>query len=96
MQEHSVKNTDSISLQSSSQDLPMNLNLTRNTPSTLIQDISLKRQSVNRNSANFCLGVVWSTVATRAYFEKEINNHTQEEKKLFGKGKHVAKMLVTA
>lgn len=33
---------------------------------------------------------------TRAYFEKEINNHTLKEKKLFGKGMHVAKTLVTA
>lgn len=56
----------------------------------------IPQETVNRNSANFGSGVVWGTVATRAYFEKEINNHTQEEKKLFGKGKHVAKMLVTA
>lgn len=41
------------------------------------------------------LGVVWRTAATRAYFE-ENSNHIREEKKLFGKGKHVAKMLVTA
>lgn len=56
----------------------------------------IPQETVNRNSANFCSGVVWRTVATRAYFEKEINNHTQEEKNLFGKGKHVAKMFVTA
>lgn len=56
----------------------------------------ITQETVNRNSANFCSGAVWRTAATRAYFEKEINNHTQEEKKLFGKGKHVAKMLVTA
>lgn len=54
------------------------------------------QETLNQNSANFCSAVVWRTVATRAYFEKEINNHTQEEKKLFGKRKYVAKMLVTA
>lgn len=56
----------------------------------------IPQETVNRNSANFCSGAVCRTVATRAYFEKEISNHTQEEKKLFGTGKHVAKMLVTA
>ena len=56
----------------------------------------IPQETVNRNSANFCAGAVCRTVATRAYFEKEINNHTQEEKKLFGPGKHVAKMLATA
>ena len=58
--------------------------------------VHIPQETVNRNSANFCSGAVCRTVATRAYFEKEINNHTQEEKKLFGTGKHVAKMLVTA
>lgn len=45
MQKHSRKSTASTSLQSSSQDLPMSLILTRSTPSTLIRGISLKRQS---------------------------------------------------
>ena len=56
----------------------------------------IPQETVDRNSANFCSGAVWRTVATRAYFEKEINNHIQEEKKLFGRKKHVAKTLVTA
>lgn len=62
----------------------MNLTLTWNTPSTLIQATSPKRQSTGTlpNSAR----ELCRTVATRAYFEKEINNHTQEEKKLFGTG----------